>query len=186
MRALLLVFLFPLVVHAAAPAWQKIEGCTLVQDGYRDGDSFLVRIAPKTFRVFRLYFVDTCEDSADQRYPERIEQQAEYFKLPIARTLALGDAAASFTDKTLSQPFTVYTCWQKAPGASSRQRFYAMISTPQCDLGELLVGAGLARIYGKRIALPDGTNSRDYLDRLGEIEAKAKTAGVGGWKKVQP
>jgi endonuclease YncB( thermonuclease family) len=181
-RGLLALFIAAQCLHAAP--WQKIEGCTIVKDGYRDGDSFLVRIAPRTFRVFRLYFVDTPEDSADQRYPERVADQAKYFGVTQARALELGDAAAAFTDKALAKPFTVWTCWQKAPGASSRQRFYGLLTTSQGDLGESLVKAGLARIYGKRIELPDGTVSRDYLAKLGAMEAKAKVEKCGAWTKV--
>ncbi|HEY8900587.1 MAG TPA: thermonuclease family protein [Chthoniobacterales bacterium] len=181
MRCLIFLLIFPAIALAAEPQWEKIENCSLVEDGYRDGDSFLVRIAPKTFRVFRLYFVDTPEDSADQRYPERIADQSKYFGVSTTRALQLGDEAATFSSKTLAKAFTVWTCWQKAPGASSRQRYYARISTPQGDLGELLVANGLARIYGKRITLPGGTSSRDYLDKLRAIESKAKAEGEGGW-----
>jgi hypothetical protein len=167
---------------SAEPKWTKIESCTLVQDGYRDGDSFLVR--PKTFRVFRLYFVDTCEDSADQRYPERVNEQAKYFGVSQTRAFELGDLAAAFAEKTLSKPFTVLTCWQKAPGASSRQRFYAMIDVQDRWLSSILVEQGLARIYGKRITLPSGATSREYLALLDAMEAKAKRDEVGGWVGV--
>lgn len=167
---------------AAEPQWERIDGCSLVQNGYRDGDSFLVRVAPRTFRVFRLYFVDTCEDSADQRYPERIAEQAQYFGISPARALELGDIAAAFSTRFLARPFSVWTCWQKAPGASSRPRYYALITGHDGhDLGEALVADGLARIYGKRVTLPDGTISRDYLGRLGEIEKRAKLAQTGAW-----
>lgn len=188
MRALLLVFLFPLVALATEPKWEKIEGCTLVQDGYRDGDSYLVRIAPRTFRIFRLYFVDTPEDSADQRYPERIKDQADYFGLSTEETVKLGDDAAAFANKALSKPFTVYTAWQKAPGASNRQRFYAMIEVGTGDdarwLTSLLVQEGLARVYGKRITLPCGTTSKEYRTLLEGLEEAAKREKKGGWSDL--
>ncbi len=183
-RAAAFWFLFTGLVAAAEPQWLKIEGCTLVESGYRDGDSFLVRVAPRTFRVFRLYFVDACEDTADQRYPERIAEQGRYFGLPPARILELGDAASEVVSRALSKPFTVFTCWQRAPGASSRQRYYAMVvASGGQDLGELLVSSGLVRIYGKRITLPDGTNSRDYLAKLSELELQAKATRIGAWAR---
>jgi endonuclease YncB( thermonuclease family) len=53
-------------------------------------------------------------------------------------------------------------------------------------LNELLVSAGLARIYGTRTPLPDGRDSRTYLAHLGELETHAKAARRGAWSKVQP
>ena len=46
-------------------------------------------------------------------------------------------------------------------------------------LNELLVSNGLARIYGTRIPLPDGHDSREYLAHLRELEADAKAAKRG-------
>jgi endonuclease YncB( thermonuclease family) len=54
------------------------------------------------------------------------------------------------------------------------------------DLNELLVSAGLARIYGTRTPLPDGRDSRTYLARLHELEMQAKAARRGAWSKSQP
>lgn len=172
---LALIFLIPLSALAASPTWEKIEGCTLVADGYRDGDSFTVRIAPRTFRVFRLYFVDAPEDSNDQRYPERLADQAKYFGISTERAAELGDQAAKFAGDQLSKPFVVWTCWQVAPGQSKRQRFYSMIETADGRwLSSLLVSEGLARIYGKRVSLPCGTTSREYLALLQALENAAK------------
>jgi endonuclease YncB( thermonuclease family) len=167
--------------------WEKLEGCTLAK-GWQDGDSFTVRIAPRKFRVFRLYFVDTPEDGADKRFPQRIQDQADYFGVSTDRVVQVGDEAAAFTRKLLEgKPFTVYTLWQDALGSSKRQRFYAMIEV-EVDgearwLSSMLVREGLARIYGKRIQLPCGTSSRDYLELLSALEGSAKRGGKGGWAK---
>lgn len=183
-RSFLCIFLLPLFAFAASPTWEKIEGCTLVADGYRDGDSFTVRIAPRTFRVFRLYFVDAPEDSNDQRYPERLADQAKYFGISTERAAELGDQAAKFAEEQLSKPFVVWTCWQVAPGQSKRQRFYAMIETADGRwLSSLLVSEGLARIYGKRVSLPCGTTSREYLALLQALENAAKRERAGGWAR---
>ncbi len=53
------------------------------------------------------------------------------------------------------------------------------------DLNELLVSAGLARIYGTRTPLPDGRDSRAYLAHLHELENEAKAAKRGGWGMAQ-
>jgi len=42
---------------------------------------------------------------------------------------------------------------------------------------------GLARIYGTRTALSDGSDSRSYLAHLGKIEERAKAAELGGWAR---
>ena len=61
-----------------------------------------------------------------------------------------------------------------------------MLTADGRDLAELLVTAGLARIYGTRTPLPDGRDSRTYLAHLAELEAQAKAAQRGAWSKVQP
>jgi len=53
-------------------------------------------------------------------------------------------------------------------------------------LNELLVSAGLAQIYGTRIPLPDGRDSREYLAHLYVLENEAKAAKRGAWGMVQP
>jgi endonuclease YncB( thermonuclease family) len=63
-------------------------------------------------------------------------------------------------------------------------RYYAIVLTADGrDLNELLVSAGLARIYGTQTPLPDGRDSRTYLVELRALESKAKMAKRGGWGK---
>ena len=63
-------------------------------------------------------------------------------------------------------------------------RYYAIVVTADGrDLNELLVSAGLARIYGTRTPLPDGRDSRTYLVHLRELETQAKAARRGAWGK---
>jgi DNA ligase (NAD+) len=58
-------------------------------------------------------------------------------------------------------------------GRSDLGRVYCIIITAEGrDLNELLVENGLARIYGTRTVLYDGRDSRKYLARLAELEAK--------------
>ena len=42
--------------------------------------------------------------------------------------------------------------------------------------------AGRARIYGTKTALFDGRDSKKYVARLAELEAKAKAEKRGGWR----
>jgi len=180
------IFLLPLVFMAAvcpllAQTWDKLEECRL-SPGWRDGDSFHVRHGSEEY-IFRLYFVDTPEEQADRRFPERIADQAAYFGMSSEEVLKVGDQAAEFTAKALAEPFTVWTCWQKAPGASSQQRYYGLVEVRGKWLSSMLVEAGLARIYGKRISLPDGKDSRAYRESLQALENQAKDLGRGGWRR---
>lgn len=173
-------------LHAATqPNWEKLEGCTLGDTKWADGDSFHIKHEGKDM-IIRLYFVDTPEESADTRFPDRIAEQAAYFGVSSPEVLKVGDAAKVFTAKILSAaPFTVYVCGQDARGASSQPRIYGIVETPQGNLAELLVKNGLARIYGKKITMPDGMDSRQYVEKLGTLEQEAKQKKAGGWAKGQ-
>jgi endonuclease YncB( thermonuclease family) len=98
--------------------------------------------------------------------------------------LKLGKKAAVFTEKLLTAgPFTVRARWRVVLGRSKLPRFYAMITSADGKgLNELLVGAGLARIYGARTPLPDGRDSRTHLAQLAAVEANAKRDQLGGWR----
>jgi endonuclease YncB( thermonuclease family) len=50
------------------------------------------------------------------------------------------------------------------------------------DLNESLIENGLARICGTKAPLPDGRNSKTYIDHLKEIAAKAKIDKKGAWR----
>ena len=64
-------------------------------------------------------------------------------------------------------------------------RYYAIVITAEGkELNELLVSAGLARIYGTRTPLPDGRDSREYLAHLRELEPEAKAPKRRAWGKV--
>lgn len=176
-------FLFGLILvvsclSASAANWQKLEGCKLVADEYGDGDSFHVRQGDVDY-IFRLYFVDTPE--TDSRFPERVADQARYFGITSAAALALGKKAEEFSFTTLAQPFTVWTKWQDARGASKQHRFYAAVETSAGSLSSLLVANGLARVFGMTTALPDKMKAKTYVAKLLQLEAQAKAARRGGW-----
>src|SRR5690606_19182975 len=118
--------------------------------------------------IFRLYFVDAPE--SDDTYGERTAAQAKYFGITNAEAVKLGESARDFTGKRLDgRKFTVWTRWRDALGRSKLPRYYAMVKVGDDDLGELLVSNGLARIYGTRVALPDGRDSRTYLRTLDKL-----------------
>jgi len=179
-----LSLILSVTLHAAPERqWEKLEGCTLGDTKYADGDSFHVKCKDRDL-IIRLYFVDTPEHSGDQRFPARIADQAKYFGISSPEVLKVGDAAHEFTLKTLgAAPFTVYTSGQDAMGASKQQRLYGIVETKQGNLAELLVKNGLARIYGNHVTMPDGMDGQQYEEKLGKLEEQAKQKKAGGWAK---
>lgn len=169
------------VVAQKAPAakpFERFGGCTLEPDEWTDGDSFRVRLPDGRLETFRLYFVDTTESRSRG---ERSDKQAAYFDLTREEAIQLGNEAKQFTARALSKPFTIQTRWRAVFGGP---RFYAFVFTSDGDdLAELLVRNGLARIYGPRSPTPHGRDSRAYRARLKQLEAAAKAAGVGGWRR---
>jgi len=170
LRPLLCLLLSGCFIRAATtPDWQKLDACQLIQNDWNDGDSFHARTPDGKEFIFRLYFVDTPE--TDNRFPARVAEQAAAFGISTDAALALGEKAKKFTASALGSPFSVWTCWQKAPGASQLQRWYAMVETKQGWLDKLLVKSGLARIYGKRVTTPSGMDSRQYIEELNRLIA---------------
>ena len=183
---LLLAFVFPAWAQEppkkapAAKPWEKLENVTIKPGRWVDGDSFHVKAADGRDLIFRLYFVDTCEE--EKVYADRIRDQAAYFGITEEQTKALGHQATTFTRKRLEKPFTLHTRWRNALGRSKQARHYAMIITADGkDLAKELVRNGLARIYGTRTVTWDNRLSKSYLAELAELEAEAKREKQGGW-----
>jgi len=159
-----------------AKPFERFDGGRIEPDEWTDGDSFRVRLLDGRLETFRLYFVDTTESRSRGN---RSDKQAAYFGITHQQAVELGKVTKDFTARALSKPFTIYTRWRGVFGDS---RHYAVVVTAdRCDLIELLVSGGLARIYGTRTTLPDGRDSRAYLQRLHELENNAKAAKRGGW-----
>ena len=174
-----LLMFAPLISDAAK--WKVYENATLIENDFNDGDSFHV-MCNKYHYIFRLYYVDTPETSAS--YPQRVQDQADYFGITVKQALKIGADATKFTDKLLSKKsFTVYTKKEDARGNSKRKRYFAMIKVGDDWLSTLLVEEGFARVYGKRIDLPEhGKPIRKYSARLRSTERKAKKEKKGAWK----
>jgi endonuclease YncB( thermonuclease family) len=185
----LTALLVPLLAFAqhAPPArpFQRFDGCIYKPQRWNDGDSFHVILPDQKEVIFRLYFVDTPE--GERVYADRIAEQAAYFGITQDAAIQIGREASEFTKQALTKPFTIYTRWRRALGRSAIWRYYALVVTADArDLNELLVSAGLARIYGTRTPLRDGRDSRTYLAHLRELETQAKAARRGAWGKSQP
>jgi len=179
-RSILLLFLFQLTAWSA-DEWNSLSNCKLIANDYMDGDSFHVEHDRKEYH-FRLYFVDCPE--TDTRYPDRIRDQSKHFGISPEENLKVGLKGKDFTKKILARPFTVLTRWEDARGASSQQRFYAVIVTADDrNLAEELISAGLARAFGRRANFPDGPRSKQFVSHLKTLEGKAARSSMGAWRK---
>lgn len=162
---------------ASAP-WVTLQGGHYLAKRPNDGDSFHVSVAGHEY-IFRLYFVDAPETSAEFR--DRMEEQAIYFGVMVDQVLQVGDLAKHFVREKMTEPFLVRTCWEDAGGRSRMQRFYAFVQTRTGDLGEQLVENGLARIHAGT-ARPEGLHSAGAeWQTLVSLEHRAKKEKVGGW-----
>ncbi|MEA3188582.1 MAG: hypothetical protein QOD99_2412 [Chthoniobacter sp.] len=176
------------LVAVSAPAveaprdFEKLEHCRLMPNESNDGDSFHVKAKGKEF-IFRLYFTDTPETEA--QFPERVQEQAAYFGIKPEQAIRLGKIAAEFTHGKLGpKEFTVFTRWQDARGESRLPRYYAFVMLDNVTLEELLVGNGLARVFGQPAILPNGTKAATFAAHLRTLEAKAKSQRLGGWSRA--
>jgi DNA uptake protein ComE-like DNA-binding protein len=178
-----------LLCGASAQELQKFEGCRLVEAGWADGDSFSVALPDGKEIVLRLYYVDCNETAAttetDQR---RVRDQSSYFGVDEHQvTLESGRQAAEEVKKLLSKPFTVHTAFASAPGRSAKPRTYGFVTLSDGrDLGEVLVGEGLARSYGVRRNTPDGLNTEAAEAKMDDLELGAAIARRGIWAKTDP
>jgi len=172
------VFAASITNSFAHSPWITLQGGHYLTKRPNDGDSFHISVEGHEY-VFRLYFVDAPETSAEFR--DRVEEQAKYFGVTADEVLEVGDLAKQFTREKLTEPFLVRTCWEDAGGRSRAQRFYAFVQTRTGDLGEQLVENGLARSH-PATAKPEGlTSAAAEWQKLMALEQKAKREKVGGW-----
>ncbi len=158
--------------------WYRYDDCHLLAHDFNDGDSFHVKCGRRHY-IFRLYFVDAPE--TDLSFPDRVDDQAEYWGLNRKQTVKLGREAATFTRTYLAKPFTVHTKRVDARGRSDRPRYFGMLETKMGFLSEALVRNGLARIYGMSVELPSGKPSSRHWGRLRLAEKAARRDQVGAW-----
>jgi len=179
-------------VALAGKKWLIYERCELVDEKYFDGDSFSIKALTGYTYVFRLHGVDCPE--TDDRVKSRITAQAKDFEIEEKDVIKWGEKASKFTKKFLRKPFTVYTQKVKAPGSSSKSRYYAIIVNSEGKrLDEALIEAGLARAYGKgaewdepfwgktKADLPRKIEVDRFMTKLRFMENKAKRDKKGVW-----
>ncbi len=163
--------------------WTTIEDAHFVVGPHSDGDSVQVRFKGQSY-VFRLYAVDTPETKTNAM--RRLVSQGQYFRVSprkIHLLRAVGGKAAAFTKEKLSKGFIIRTRWQRVDPASDNPSVRAFVETPDGDLGELLVSAGLAAIRGgtAMIEHPDGRSIGQQTAHLRDLERTAKQKKLGAW-----
>ena len=172
--------------HAAALV--SIKNVTLVDANFNDGDSFKVNAAGRALHL-RLYYVDCLETTHSSKADlERIRAQQRHFGLEDPGAVVdFGEQATEYMQQMLSQPFTIYTSYARAPGRSAMGRYYAFVETHSGqDLGHLLVAQGLARVHGKTRPSPDGTQSEIVIKELQDLRTTAILTRAGIWRATNP
>ncbi|MGJ8654818.1 MAG: thermonuclease family protein [Akkermansiaceae bacterium] len=169
------------------------ENCELVDEKWNDGDSFHVKLEDGTKQVFRLYGVDCIETNHKEEFMKsRLDAQAYYFGLygkdsekeRLERMIGLGKLAAEGVKKSLRDPFTVITQNKSAGGLNDSRSFCYVITKRGSDLGEWLVRAGLARVYGSIDRRP-GVGEGVYKQGLYDMEMTAIGMQLGAWKETE-
>ncbi len=185
---LIAVLMFGGIFQSYAADLQMFSNAKLINNPANDGDSFLVEVNGKSFRV-RLYFVDCPETSVNSKSDaQRVREQARYFGLTSAeRIIHFGNEAKTFVEHVLDKPFNVYTAFASALGRSAKGRVYAFITTADGDdLASLLVQNGLARTHGMGRKTPNGIPRNEMIERLRDLETSAMLKRVGIWSESNP
>jgi endonuclease YncB( thermonuclease family) len=177
-----LITFFPVSEAGAKGEWRTYDNCEMVPSDSNDGDSFHMKYSRPGYgrRYYvRLYWVDTPETS--DSYPDRVNEQAEFWGITVKETLKLGKEATKFTKDFLKDGFVVHSKLQDARGQSERKRVYANVRVGETYLAVALVEAGLARVHGYREIHPEGPRSSNFDHQLKEAEASAKVNKRGVW-----
>ena len=166
--------------QAADRKWVRLDACRYVADKNNDGDSFLVNCAKERPFYVRLYFVDTPE--TDLSYPQRIQDQYDYFGVTMDEVTRGGTKARDYVQSVLApRTFSIHTRHASAQGRAKTIRYYGLVVVENRYLHEILLGEGLARNVGTRVALPTGEKSKDYAAALGVLEERARLQRKGLW-----
>ena len=183
---LCLFFWIPL--PAQEEDFQKLEHLRLVDHPGNDGDSFRVTDGENEFYL-RLYFVDCAETNADtDSMARRVREQTRYFGLDDhSETIRFGNLATERMREELAEPFTAYTRFADAMGASTTRRIFAFVVTADGeDLDKLLVREGLARTYGVGRRDYRGVHRDERAAFLRDLELEAMLERRGIWSVSNP
>src|ERR1700704_3424052 len=179
---LVVPFLFAVFVGQTFSAekreWVTLTDCHYLDAADNDGDSFRVRCGEREF-VVRLYYVDAPETNLKQG--ERTHEQSLHFGITLDEAMKVGGKAKARVKELLQKPFVVRTRWATAGGRGRETRYYVIVEIDEKNLGEILINEGLARTKGVAPGLPTGERARDYMQRLEDLEGKAREKRAGAW-----
>lgn len=178
LRGLLLFFTAGLLTVVQGREWEVWENVRLKPGSYADGDSFWVLYRGQEY-VIRLYYVDTPE--TDHRFPQRIQDQADYFRISYDETILLGEKGADFAQKHLARPFTVITKRERV--FDSNRIFGAIRTSSGEDFAMALVEGGLARVFGRAAEIPGYPPPDQFFRQLRSARERARARGLGGWSR---
>jgi endonuclease YncB( thermonuclease family) len=172
-------FLLALTPIAQAAEWETLKNPTFDSASFTDGDSIPL-VTEDGEMIINLYFIDAPE--TNDRYPDKINEQAQYWGRTVEETIAAGKAAGEFVRTALENNFVVETRRASIAGGTT-PRYYGMIKIGDRYLSEMLVEAGFARVRGKTHELADGTSAAAFLEKLTPLENTAQTNQTGVWNK---
>jgi endonuclease YncB( thermonuclease family) len=162
-----------------AENWKILNGVTLSDSRFNDGDSFRVKHDSREY-IFRIYGVDCPE--TDMSFPDRVEDQAREFGLSPSDMVQWGDKASARTRILLGSSFQVITKWEDALGRSHLPRYYAyIILHNEGDLGAILLSEGLARVRGKTPPVPPSFPRVGSVDNYQNLQKQARSFRKGIW-----
>ena len=181
-RAALVALTLSFPPALVARPWEKWNDCRFQPAQYFDGDSFHFTHRGRN-QILRLYFADAPE--IDASFPERVREQAAYFR--VSETALFNGAlrARQFTRRFLEKPFSVLTRREPAPGASRSRRVYGRVESSGRRLDEALIRAGLARATALPAAYPDARAAQRETLSLRRLEQKAAQARRGIWQHAR-
>jgi endonuclease YncB( thermonuclease family) len=92
-----------------------------------------------------------------------------------------GVKAKERVQELLKKPFLIRTRWATAGGRGREARYYVIVEVDEKSLGEILISEGLARTKGVAPNLPTGDKAKIYMQKLDDLEAKAREKRAGAW-----
>ena len=172
------------------PGDQVDEVRILVGDGSSNGTSMLAS------RRVRITAGAASAAGTDDDAPEWVArmkrldaaaQQADYFGVTMDEVTRGGAKARDYVQSVLaSRVFSIHTRHASAQGRAKTIRYYGLVVVENRYLHEILLGEGLARNVGAKVALPTGEKSKEYAAALGVVEERARLQRRGLWASSDP
>jgi endonuclease YncB( thermonuclease family) len=126
-------------------------------------------------------FITSTRPKTNLRQGDRTRDQSLHFGITLDETMNAGDKAKQRVKELLQKPFVIWTRWATAGGRGKESRYYTIVEVDGRNLGEILVGEGLARTQGVAPNLPNEEKAKAYMERLDDLETTAREKHLGAW-----